>query len=97
MSVSLKDRKTVIQGRRLIPFVYNEESFDEVFGLLGRIYKLWFIKVPLTGQDVIQSLVVIITKEGTETTQTNMERQIVIRTGLCMSVYVFECLLTSCR
>lgn len=53
-----------------LPFVHNQQSGDEVFGLLRRVRKLWLIKVPLTGQDVVQGLVVVIAKERTETTQT---------------------------
>lgn len=59
-----------------IPFIHNEHPGDEVLGILGRICKLRLIKVPLTGQDVVQSLVVIVTKEWAETAQTNRERQL---------------------
>lgn len=59
----------------MIPFIYNEQPGDKIFGFLGRIYKLLFLEVPLTGQNVIQSLVVVIAKEGTETTQTKREGQ----------------------
>lgn len=57
-----------------IPFIYNQESGDEVFGFFWCIYKLLFLKVPPTGQDVIQSLIVIITEEGTQTAQTSREK-----------------------
>lgn len=53
-----------------LPLVYNQQSGDEVFGLLRRVRKLRLIKVPLTGQDVIQGLIVVIAKERTETTET---------------------------
>lgn len=82
----------------MIPFIYNKEPGDKIFGFLRRIYKFLFLKVPLTGQDVVQSLVVIITKEGTETTQPNRKIQTVINiTLLKMCVHAFVCLLTACR
>lgn len=82
---------------RWIPFIHDEQSGDEVFGFFGCICKLGLIKVPLTGQDVVQSLVVIITKEWTEPAQTNGERQPVIYSLVFMCVYFCVCLLTACR
>lgn len=52
------------------PFVYHQHSGDEIFGLFRRVRKLRLIKVPLTGQDVVQGLVVVVAEERTETTQT---------------------------
>ncbi len=77
--------KTVM--RRRIPFIHEEQSGDEVFGFFRRIHKLLFLKVPLTGQDVIQGLVVIVTKEGTETAQTVGKR----RTAVSISSFVHAC------
>lgn len=76
-----------------IPFIHNEQPGDEILGILGRICKLWLIKVPLTGQDVVQSLVVIITKEWAETAQTNRERQlsfIAVSISLPMFLWVYS-------
>lgn len=86
--------------KRKIPFIGDEHPGDEVFGFVGRVYELGFVKAPLAGQDVIQSLVVIVTKEGTETAQTVRKngREMVIMVSvwmcLCMS---WSCLLTACR
>lgn len=66
------------QKERWLPFVYNQHPGDEVFGLLRRICELRLVKVPLTGQDVVQGLVVIVTKEGAETTQTSRENRTVV-------------------
>lgn len=52
------------------PFVYDQQSANEVSGLLRRVRKLRLVKVPLAGQDVVQGLIVVVAKERAETTQT---------------------------
>lgn len=49
--------------------VDKKKPGDEVFGFFRCFYKLLLLEVPLTGQDVIQGLVVIVPKKGTESTQ----------------------------
>ena len=66
------------RDRKPLPFIYNEESPDEVFGFLRCVNKLLFLKAPLAGQDVVQSLIVVIAKERTQTTQTNMKEERII-------------------
>lgn len=77
-----------------IPFIYDEQPGDEVLGILRRICKLWLIEVPLTGQDVVQSLIVIVTKEWAETAQTNRERDgpslTAASTSLSMFLWVYS-------
>ncbi len=86
-----------MERRRWIPFIGDEQPRDEVFGFFRCIYKLLFLKVPLAGQDVIQSLIVVITEEGTETAQPVRKRQTVINVILCIFVHAFVRLLTACR
>lgn len=72
-----------------LPLVYNQQSGDEVFGLLRRVRKLRLIKVPLTGQDVIQGLIVVITKERTETTETGRGKS--DRCSHCVTMWAHGC------
>lgn len=79
-----------------IPFIHNEHPGDEVFGLLRRICKLWLIKVPLGGQNVVEGLVVIITKEWRQTAQANRTRlfcffkQFSLRSSACIKVLAYS-------
>lgn len=41
----------------------HQQTGDEVFGLIRNVRKLLLLKVPLTGQDVVQRLVVVIPQE----------------------------------
>lgn len=80
-----------------IPFIHDEHPGDEVFGLLRRICKLWLIKVPLGGQNVVEGLVVIIAKERRETAQANRKRlEFFLNKSACRHLQALRCSLTAC-
>ncbi len=47
----------------------HQQAGDEVFGLVRDVCKLLLLKVPLTGQDVVQCLVVIIPQKRRQATE----------------------------
>lgn len=47
----------------------HKQTGDEVFGLIRNVCKLLLLKVPLTGQDVVQCLVVIVPQEWRQATK----------------------------
>lgn len=79
-----------------IPFIHDEHPGDEVFGLLRRICKLWLIKVPLGGQNVVEGLVVIVAKERRETAQANRKRLVFLNNSACVHLRALRCSLTAC-
>lgn len=44
-------------------FALHQQTGDEVLGFIRDVFKLLLLKVPLTGQDVVQGLVVIVAKK----------------------------------
>lgn len=70
----------------------HQQTGDEVFGLIRNVRKFFLLKVPLTGQDVVQCLIVIIPQEWRQTTEPE-QRENTGQGCCCVSSYTYVSLI----
>lgn len=75
----------------------HQETWDEIFGLVWNVCKFLLLEVPLTCQDVVQCLVVIVPQKWRQTTEPGSSRSRGKALQVTYSTDTSEALLTACR
>lgn len=57
-----------------IPFFLDEKLWYEIFGLIRNISKFLIFKIPVTGQDIVEGLIVIITQKRRQSSEAEVKR-----------------------
>lgn len=58
-----------------IPFFLDEKFWDEIFRLIRNTSKFLIFKIPATGQDIVEGLIVIITQKRRQSTEAKVKKK----------------------
>lgn len=62
----------------------HKQTSDEVFGFLRDVRELLLLKVPLTGQNIVQGLVVVVPQKRRQATEPGQIKQSREKSKLCL-------------
>lgn len=57
-----------------IPFFLDEKLWYEIFGLIRNVSKFLIFKIPVTGQDIVEGFIVIITQKRRQSSEAEVKR-----------------------
>lgn len=90
-----------LRGAHPPALALHQQEGDEVFGLVRDVRELLLLKVPLTGQDVVQRLVVVVAQKRRQTAEPEQKgngnggqgkkEKLLTPSLCCVCIFAFVC------